>query len=87
MKVIDNTEFDSGIYEQVENATDKVTLWFHPEQKLWWAVVTTSTHEVDGAEAVVTAFALDKSERADSTIAKWAQNAAERGAHPEDEAT
>lgn len=85
MKVISHDQFDAGLYDQVENATDKITLWYHPEHKVWWAVVVTSAHELDGAEAVVTAFALDRSERNDTTIAKWATNAAARAAHPENE--
>lgn len=85
MKVISSDQFDAGIYDKVENATDKITLWWNPDTETWWAVVTTSAHELDGLEAVVSAFALDKSERADTTISKWATAAFLRAAHPENE--
>lgn len=85
MKVISNDEFDAGIYKQVDESNDKVILWQNPESGAWWAVVTTSTDEIEGADSVAVAYALDGSERSDNTIRKWAVSAAARALHPEDE--
>lgn len=87
MKVISPDEFDTGLYERIETSPDRVVLWRNPDTDVWWAVVTTSDHELGdgGPEAVVCAFALDKSERSDTAIIRWANSAAARGAHPEDE--
>lgn len=85
MKAISTEEFDAGIYQQIEEALDKITLWQHPETGLWWVKVDTTAHAVEGVDSVTVAYALDRSERADTAVIRFATSAALRAAHPEEE--
>lgn len=85
MKVISPDEFSTGLYERIDQAPDKVTLWLDPETQTWWALVLTTAHEIEDVQSVAVAYQLDKSERADTAVIRWANAAAARAAHPEDE--
>ena len=83
MRLLAPDESEAHIYAAVEEAIDRVVLWKDPTDQ-WWAVVRTDGEHV-GVGTVECAFVLDKSERGDAAIIRWAEKAKERGAHPEDE--
>lgn len=81
MRLVAPDQSEEYVYAAIEEAIDRITLWKAPDD-LWWAVVRTDGEHV-GVGVVDCAFVLDKSERADAAIIRWAQAAKERGAHPE----
>jgi len=83
MRLLAADQSEEPVYGMIEDAIDRIVLWKDPDDQ-WWAVVRTNGEHV-GVGIVECAFVLDKSERSDAAIIRWAEKAKERGAHPEDE--
>jgi len=83
MRLLAADESEAHIYAAVDEAIDRIVLWKDPTEQ-WWCVVRTDGQHV-GVDTVECAFVLDKSERSDASIIRFAEKAKERGAHPEDE--
>jgi len=81
MRLVAPDQSEEHVYAAVEGAIDRVVLWKAPDDQ-WWAVVRTDGEHV-GVGVIECAFVLDKSERTDAAIIRWANTAKERGAHPE----
>jgi hypothetical protein len=83
MRLVAPDHSEEHVYAAIEEAIDRITLWKAPDDQ-WWCVVRTDGEHV-GVGVVDCAFVLDKSERTDAAIIRFAEKAKARGAHPEDE--
>lgn len=83
-RIIQPEEHELGIYTEGENALDRIQMWKSAEGT-WWAVVRTALPDGEQYTVGEVAFAVDKSERPDTAVIKWADRMLERARHPEEE--